>query len=197
MDRVPERAGPAPARLRQPRRARPRALRARSRGRRAPASRWSPAAIPASSPWRRPCSRRVESGDPAWRSLDIRVEPGITAMLAAAARVGAPLGGDFCAMSLSDNLKPWEVVEARLRAALARRFRGRALQPDLVGPALAARRGVRDRRRDARPRHAGHLRARRRAAGRARSRILPLAEARGIHGRHVDHRDDRRERRRG
>ena len=64
----------------------------------------------------------VEQGDPAWRSLDIRVEPGITAMLAAAARVGAPLGGDFCAMSLSDNLKPWEVVEARLRAAVAADF---------------------------------------------------------------------------
>ncbi|WP_262297593.1 precorrin-3B C(17)-methyltransferase [Microvirga sesbaniae] len=64
----------------------------------------------------------VESGEPAWRGLDIRVEPGITAMLAAAARVGAPLGGDFCAMSLSDNLKPWEVVEARLRAALAADF---------------------------------------------------------------------------
>ncbi|MBB3020726.1 precorrin-3B C17-methyltransferase [Microvirga lupini] len=64
----------------------------------------------------------VDDGDPAWRSLDICVEPGITAMLAAAARVGAPLGGDFCAMSLSDNLKPWEVVEARLRAALAADF---------------------------------------------------------------------------
>jgi precorrin-3B C17-methyltransferase len=64
----------------------------------------------------------VENGDPAWRRLDIRVEPGITAMLAAAARVGAPLGGDFCAMSLSDNLKPWEVVEARLRAAVAADF---------------------------------------------------------------------------
>ncbi|MBM1173712.1 precorrin-3B C(17)-methyltransferase [Microvirga arabica] len=64
----------------------------------------------------------VDGGDPAWRSLDIRVEPGITAMLAAAARVGAPLGGDFCAMSLSDNLKPWEVVEARLRAALSADF---------------------------------------------------------------------------
>ena len=64
----------------------------------------------------------VDNGDPAWLSLDIRVEPGITAMLAAAARVGAPLGGDFCAMSLSDNLKPWEVVEARLRAALTADF---------------------------------------------------------------------------
>jgi precorrin-3B C17-methyltransferase len=64
----------------------------------------------------------VDNGSPAWRSLDIRVEPGISAMLAAAARVGAPLGGDFCAMSLSDNLKPWEIVEARLRAALAADF---------------------------------------------------------------------------
>jgi len=61
----------------------------------------------------------LEGGDPAWRSVLITVEPGVTAMLAAAARVGAPLGGDFCALSLSDNLKPWAVVEQRLRAALA------------------------------------------------------------------------------
>ena len=46
----------------------------------------------------------VEHGPPAWRDLDIRVEPGVTAMVAAAARVGAPLGNDFCAISLSDNL---------------------------------------------------------------------------------------------
>jgi precorrin-3B C17-methyltransferase len=59
----------------------------------------------------------VDSGDPAWRSLDIRVEPGVTAMLAAAAEVGAPLGGDFCAISLSDNLKGWATIERRLRAA--------------------------------------------------------------------------------
>lgn len=59
----------------------------------------------------------VESGDPAWRDLDIRIEPGVTAMLAAAAEVGAPLGGDFCALSLSDNLKSWATVERRLRAA--------------------------------------------------------------------------------
>jgi len=64
----------------------------------------------------------VGNGEPEWRTVDIRVEPGITAMLAAAARVGAPLGGDFCAMSLSDNLKPWEIVEARLRAALSADF---------------------------------------------------------------------------
>lgn len=59
----------------------------------------------------------VETGDAAWRTLDIRVEPGVTAMLAAAAEVGAPLGGDFCAISLSDNLKAWATVERRLRAA--------------------------------------------------------------------------------
>jgi precorrin-3B C17-methyltransferase / cobalt-factor III methyltransferase len=64
----------------------------------------------------------VEQGPPAWRGLDIRVEPGVTAMLAAAARVGAPLGNDFCAISLSDNLKPWAVIEQRLRAALAADF---------------------------------------------------------------------------
>jgi precorrin-3B C17-methyltransferase len=59
----------------------------------------------------------VESGDQTWRELDIRVEPGITAMLAAAAEVGAPLGADFCAISLSDNLKSWETIERRLKAA--------------------------------------------------------------------------------
>ncbi len=64
----------------------------------------------------------VDAGPPAWRALDIRVEPGVTAMLAAAARVGAPLGNDFCAISLSDNLKPWAIVEQRLRAALSADF---------------------------------------------------------------------------
>ena len=55
--------------------------------------------------------------DPRWLKLDIQVAPGVTAMQAAAARLGAPLGHDFCAISLSDNLKPWGVVERRLRAA--------------------------------------------------------------------------------
>jgi precorrin-3B C17-methyltransferase len=54
---------------------------------------------------------------PHWHALDIRVLPGITAMLAAAARAGAPLGHDFCCINLSDNLKPWEVIENRLRHA--------------------------------------------------------------------------------
>src|SRR5947209_2635756 len=59
----------------------------------------------------------IEIGDADWKELDIRVEPGITAMLAAAAEVGAPLGADFCAVSLSDNLKSWQTIERRLRAA--------------------------------------------------------------------------------
>ncbi|XDA99998.1 precorrin-3B C(17)-methyltransferase [Sulfitobacter sp. LCG007] len=59
----------------------------------------------------------LEDGDPAWCALDIRVLPGITAMLAAAARAGAPLGHDFCVLNLSDNLKPWALIEKRLRLA--------------------------------------------------------------------------------
>ncbi len=59
----------------------------------------------------------VENGDPAWRNLDIRVLPGITAMLAASAACGAPFGHDFCAINLSDNLKPWAVIEKRLQLA--------------------------------------------------------------------------------
>lgn len=47
----------------------------------------------------------------------IRILPGITAMLAASARLGAPLGHDFCTINLSDNLKPWALVENRLRLA--------------------------------------------------------------------------------
>jgi precorrin-3B C17-methyltransferase len=59
----------------------------------------------------------VDHGDPAWRTLEIEVVAGVSAMFAVAARLGAPLGGDFCAISLSDNLKPWPVVLKRLRAA--------------------------------------------------------------------------------
>ena len=59
----------------------------------------------------------VETGPTKWRDLDIRVEPGVTAMLAAAAEIGAPLGGDFCAISLSDNLKSWTTIRRRLEAA--------------------------------------------------------------------------------
>jgi precorrin-2 C20-methyltransferase/precorrin-3B C17-methyltransferase len=55
--------------------------------------------------------------DPQWRDVGIRIVPGLTAAQAVASRVGAPLGHDFCIVSLSDRLKPWEVIEARLTAA--------------------------------------------------------------------------------
>ncbi len=58
-----------------------------------------------------------EARDPQWAAVDLRVEPGISASLATAAQAGAPLGHDFCAISLSDNLKPWDVIETRLRHA--------------------------------------------------------------------------------
>lgn len=64
----------------------------------------------------------VEQGEPGWRDLDIRVLPGVTAMLAAAARAGAPLGHDFCAINLSDNLKPWSLIARRLALALEADF---------------------------------------------------------------------------
>jgi cobalt-precorrin 5A hydrolase / precorrin-3B C17-methyltransferase len=57
--------------------------------------------------------------NPEWQTIDLQIAPGISAMQAAAASVGAPLGHDFCAISLSDILKPWEVVAARIAAVAA------------------------------------------------------------------------------
>ncbi len=85
----------------------------------------------------------MEAGPEAWRALDVEVVPGISAMLAAAARLGAPLGHDFCVLSLSDNLKPWDVVCRRLRLAaeaglviVLYNARSRA-RPDRLGEAFA------------------------------------------------------------
>jgi precorrin-3B C17-methyltransferase len=64
----------------------------------------------------------IEAGPAAWRNIELTVVPGVTAMLAVAARIGAPLGHDFCAISLSDNLKPWETIEKRLDAAASTGF---------------------------------------------------------------------------
>ncbi|MEX0953931.1 MAG: precorrin-3B C(17)-methyltransferase [Rhizobiaceae bacterium] len=64
----------------------------------------------------------VDNGPEEWRRVELIVLPGITAMLAVAARIGAPLGHDFCAISLSDNLKPWELIEKRLTAAASAGF---------------------------------------------------------------------------
>ena len=76
------------------------------------------------------------------------VIPGISAMFAVAARIGAPLGHDFCAISLSDNLKPWETVVRRLRAAAEAGFAialynpASQARPHQLGEALAILRRV-------------------------------------------------------
>ncbi|WP_462383708.1 precorrin-3B C(17)-methyltransferase [Pseudomonas sp. Marseille-QA0892] len=59
------------------------------------------------------------STDTRWHGVQLEILPGITAAMAAASRAGAPLGHDFCLISLSDNLKPWSVIEERLRHATA------------------------------------------------------------------------------
>jgi cobalt-precorrin 5A hydrolase/precorrin-3B C17-methyltransferase len=59
------------------------------------------------------------SVEPAWHGVELVIVPGISAAHAAAARAGAPLGHDFCALSLSDNLKPWDIIERRLDLAAA------------------------------------------------------------------------------
>jgi cobalt-precorrin 5A hydrolase/precorrin-3B C17-methyltransferase len=65
----------------------------------------------------------VERADrPEWQQIAIEVSPGISALQAAAARAGAPLGHDFCAISLSDLLTPWQVIERRIEAAAAGDF---------------------------------------------------------------------------
>jgi precorrin-3B C17-methyltransferase / cobalt-factor III methyltransferase len=64
----------------------------------------------------------IEAGLESFRALEVEIIPGITAMLAVAARIGAPLGHDFCALSLSDNLKPWALIERRLDAAASAGF---------------------------------------------------------------------------
>ncbi|NWA64385.1 precorrin-3B C(17)-methyltransferase [Pseudomonas reactans] len=58
-----------------------------------------------------------ESSNPAWHQVDLEILPGVSASLATAAQAGAPLGHDFCVMSLSDNLKPWSIIEKRLDLA--------------------------------------------------------------------------------
>jgi len=78
----------------------------------------------------------IEAGPDSWRALDVTIVPGITAMLAVAARIGAPLGHDFCAISLSDNLKPWPLIERRLDAAA-----GAGFVIALYNPASRARPG--------------------------------------------------------
>ncbi|MDQ0837253.1 precorrin-3B C(17)-methyltransferase [Sphingomonas faeni] len=119
----------------------------------------------------------LEAGPQVWRDLDVRVFPGITAMLAASARAGAPLGHDFCAINLSDNLKPWPLIERRVRLAAEADFaiafynpRSKA-RPDALIRVFEI---LRDTCRDARP----VLFARAVSTPEETLRILPLTEAR-------------------
>ncbi len=58
-----------------------------------------------------------ESDDPSWHAVELEILPGVSAAFAAASRSGAPLGHDFCILSLSDNLKPWDIIEKRISLA--------------------------------------------------------------------------------
>ena len=99
----------------------------------------------------------VSSGDPGvfamatavleeakqWPGVRIRVIPAMTAAQAVASRVGAPLGHDYAVISLSDRLKPWEVIVAAVRRRGRRRLGAGHLQPGLQDPNVAGRRDAR------------------------------------------------------
>jgi precorrin-2 C20-methyltransferase/precorrin-3B C17-methyltransferase len=90
----------------------------------------------------------IEGDRERFGSVAVRVVPGVSAMQVAAARAGAPLGHDFCVISLSDQLKPWSVIERRLEAAAAADF---ALA--LYNPASRTRRHQLERARETLLRH--------------------------------------------
>ena len=90
----------------------------------------------------------VESGNGQFANVDLRVVPGLSAMHAAAARVGAPLGHDFAVISLSDQRKPWSIIERRLEAAGAA-----DLALALYNPASRTRRAQLERAREVLLRH--------------------------------------------
>jgi cobalt-precorrin 5A hydrolase/precorrin-3B C17-methyltransferase len=58
-----------------------------------------------------------DTDKPEWHGVELAILPGVSAAMAAAAKIGAPLGHDFCIISLSDNLKPWATILNRLRHA--------------------------------------------------------------------------------
>ena len=99
--------------------------------------------------------------DPAYASVDVRVLPGLSAVQAVAARAGAPIGADFAVVSLSDRLKPWSVVEKRLRAVaeadlVLAIYNPASRSPHRAGaggPEAAPRAPARRHRRRGRPRH--------------------------------------------
>ena len=111
----------------------------------------------------------VSSGDPGvfamatavleeakqWPGVQVRVIPAMTAAQAVASRVGAPLGHDYAVISLSDRLKPWEVIAARLAAAAAADLVLAIYNPASKTPDLAGRRDARPAAGASRTRHTG------------------------------------------
>jgi cobalt-precorrin 5A hydrolase/precorrin-3B C17-methyltransferase len=95
------------------------------------------------------CEVLAQGEDAAWQRIALTVSPGVSALQAAAARAGAPLGHDFCAISLSDLLTPWDVIERRLEAAARADFVIALYNPaslrrrDGLARALAVLRGAR------------------------------------------------------
>ena len=107
--------------------------------------RWSLRAMPGFTAWRRSSSScSIAHANPDWRTVEIVICPGISAMQAAAARAGAPLGHDFCAISLSDLMTPWETIRARLEAAAAADFVVALYNPRSARRPARPRRGGRD-----------------------------------------------------
>ena len=125
-----------------------------------------------------------------WREVEVEVLPGITAALALASRVGAPLGHDYCVVSLSDVLKPWAVIERRLDAAAAADFVIAIYNPRSRHRPHAARGRARDRWSPPRRQHSRRRRAQRGAGGRAGRRHRPRAPR--SHGGRHEHRRRRR-----
>ena len=83
------------------------------------------------------------AADPRFAAVPVAIVPGMTAAQAVASLAGAPLGHDYVMLSLSDRLKPWDVIARRLRAAAEGRLRDRDLQPRVAVSAAAAGRRAR------------------------------------------------------
>ena len=134
-------AGRRQAAPRVPARRRGRALplRAGARRRGPRAWPWSARAIPASTPWRRWCSSCSRAAPtPPGRGSRVTVSPGRLGAAGGGRRAGAPLGHDFCAISLSDLLTPGRGDRAAGPGGGGRRLRRRPLQPGLAAPPRAA-----------------------------------------------------------
>ena len=124
-----------------------------------------------------------------WPGVPVDVLPGVTAAQAVAARAGAPLGHDYCVISLSDRLKPWETITDRIEKAAAADLAMAFYNPASRGRTLAAGRRARPAAALPRPGHPGRARPRCRPGWRAGDRDLPGQARSGRRGHvHAGHR---------